>query len=252
MGLFDIFKRSDSNMQNNQINLNKEQIILQKEEKLNLRKEKFEIILRKNDLDNIIAKVAFVIDKSGSMSRLYKNGFVQETLERIIPIAIKFDDNESLDMWYFSSGFRRLPPVNRSNYAFYVEDEILRKYNEWGSTYYAPVMEDVYKKYAYEEPSDIPAYVIFITDGENFDHEETRQILIESSRKPIFWQFIGIGDEDFRFLKELDNLSGRYIDNANFFSVNDLNRISDDELYNRMMREFSSYIQEIRKLGMIR
>ena len=39
-------------------------------------------------------------------------------------------------------------------------------------------------------------------------------------------------------------MTGRYIDNANFFSVNDLESISDEELYNRLLAEYPVWIKE--------
>ncbi|MDA7026849.1 VWA domain-containing protein [Bacillus sp. CLL-7-23] len=50
-----------------------------------------------------------------------------------------------------------------------------------------------------EKPT--PTLVFFITDGDNLDQGETRNIVYASSKLPIFWQFVGIGDQDFTFLK---------------------------------------------------
>ena len=34
------------------------------------------------------------MDYSGSMSTLYRDGIVQELVERLFPLALEFDDNE--------------------------------------------------------------------------------------------------------------------------------------------------------------
>ncbi|QGU95657.1 VWA domain-containing protein [Clostridium bovifaecis] len=186
------------------------------------------------------------MDISGSMRKLYKSGVVQNILERIYPLATKFDDDGSLDMWIFSHSFNKLSAVVEENFDTYIEAEILNKKpsSSWGRTEYAPVMEDVISTYKY---SKIPAYVIFITDGQNSDKTKTKQALIEASNYPIFWQYVGIGFEEFEFLKRLDELKGRAIDNANFFQLNDIMSVSDEELYNRLLNEFPDWYKEIHK-----
>ena len=59
----------------------------------------------------------------------------------------------------------------------------------------------------------------------------------------FFIQFIGIGSETFEFLDRLDNLTGRKIDNANFFKVSDIRKMTDDQLYSGLMNEYPSWYQ---------
>lgn len=63
------------------------------------------------------------------------------------------------------------------------------------------------------------------------------------SKTPIFIQFVGIGNERFRFLEKLDDLDGRYVDNANFFSISDINKIQDHELYSLLLKEYPQWLQ---------
>ena len=74
----------------------------------------------------------------------------------------------------------------------------------------------------------------------------------EISDKPIFWKFIGIGNERFTFLEELDDMSGRVIDNADFVKIENISNISDDELYKLLMQEFSEWWTEAEKKGIIK
>lgn len=101
-------------------------------------------------------------------------------------------------------------------------------------------------------PADLPTYVIFITDGDNGDHAEAERAVREASAAPIFFQFVGIGRESFPFLSKMDTMSGRVIDNANFFSVSNLGQKSDDELYKLLLTEFPSYVKEARTKGLIK
>jgi len=222
-----------------ELNLTKEQSLVN----LDLRKKDIiSLCMEKPILNTQKSRVAVVMDFSGSMGRLYRDGTVQAVLERLLPIAMQFDDNGEMELWTFDDGFRRFPNITINNFYGYVQREILDKQYHMGTTYYAPVIKDVTKKYMQEEPANLPNYVLFITDGDNFDKSETKNIMTEYSKYPIFWQFVGIGDEEFSFLKKLDDMSGRYVDNADFFSLNDFQRIDDNELYRRLLTEYPQWL----------
>lgn len=264
MGLLDFFKShknemgkievSGSNenkeMKNiyNGSNVNSDDAML----KLNIRKETLSVCLKKKNLTNVVAKVGVSLDKSYSMIRQYNSGHVQEVIERLLPLALKFDDDGVLDMWAFSNGSVRLDQVTEKDFINYIPRSFMKKHECKGGTEYAPVINDIVAKYVTEEPSDIPAYIIFLTDGENCDKAETRKAILNAAEYNIFFQFVGIGDENFKFLKELDNIEGRKIDNANFFEVNSLGDLSDEELYNKLMSEFPIWLREAKKLGMVK
>lgn len=210
---------------------------------LDLRKQNIvQLCLTKPTLVDQPARVAVVMDYSGSMSSLFRNGTVQSILERLLPIAMQFDDNGEMEVWLFENGFRRMPSMNLSNFYGYVQREILDKGYHMGGTEYAPVMRDVYNKYINEEPANLPNYVLFITDGANSDKAATQTVITEASRYPIFWQFVGIGGSDFPFLEKLDDLKGRYVDNADFFALNDFRSIEDNELYSRLLTEYPGWL----------
>lgn len=238
MGFFSFKKEKNKVNQND----NAVPILTEKVEKINLRKETVRVCLQKKNIADMKARVALVLDESGSMHSQYMRGKVQDIVERILPIALNLDDNGELDVWSFSNGFRRAASVTVDNMGDYVNREILHKNPEFSGTQYAPVMNDVAKEYLQDEPVDYPSYVIFITDGDTFDSKESENIIKKLSKHNIFWQFVGIGNADFSFLEELDTMDGRFIDNANFFSLNDIERISDADLYNRLFEEFPSWI----------
>ncbi len=232
-------------------------VSLSKEEvraKVDLRKTVLTSVLEKKPLLYPVNRVGVVIDKSGSMRKAFKEGYVQEVIERLFPIALEFDDNGELDVWLFNDEYIRMPSVNRDNLYNYVQDNIMTGMAAkfWGQTKYAPVMEDVYTKYVREEPSDIPSYVIFITDGNNSDKANTKNIITRASEQNIFWQFIGIGDEKFEFLQRLDGLKGRTVDNANFFAANDISLTEDRELYDLLLSEYPDWQIEAKRLGILK
>lgn len=66
-------------------------------------------------------------------------------------------------------------------------------------------------------------------------------------RRGLFNSF----QSDFSFLEKLDDLSGRYIDNADFFSVEDPQHVSDHELYDLLMQEYPSWVRAASTKGLI-
>lgn len=63
-------------------------------------------------------------------------------------------------------------------------------------------------------------------------------------------RFAGGGSE-FAFLEELDDLTGRFVDNANFFAVEDPATIPDDALYELLMGEYPGWLQLARQGGLL-
>ena len=108
---------------------------------------------------NIAARVVFVLDHSGSMRTMYRNGTVQEVLERIFPIAMHFDDNAEMEFYWFDNKYKELDPVNYGNLDGYVQNVILSRDDHFGQTCYAPVMNEIIRRYAKQQPSGIPTFV---------------------------------------------------------------------------------------------
>lgn len=251
--------------------------------------KKAAISLEKNKLTNVKAKVAFIFDASGSMYSQYAHNKVQEALNRVFPLGVHFDDDEQLETWAFALKSMKLSNVEFSNYKDYVEKED-GGWNKWMNKLNAAhnnepeVIKDVIKHFTKQEykpntvevektgflgfgkkkelvavknefakqiDSKTPILVLFMSDGGIDRNSEIEQLMRWSSSLPIFWQFIGIGGSSYGALQNLDNLSGRYIDNANFFSINDLASISESELYDRMMEEFPKWLEEAYKKGLI-
>lgn len=196
----------------------------------------------KIDMTKHTARVALAMDYSGSMDWLYDDGSVQAVVTRLLPIALKFDDNGELESWLFSNSKERLKPVTTENYDDYVKRVMRKAHMRMGGTNYAPVLKDMVYYYKDKHPSTIPAFIMFITDGDNFDKYETNEIIRELSNYNIFVQFVGIGDDDFSYLKKLDDLSGRAHDNTGFITVQDMNKMDDTTLYTALLRQYKDWL----------
>lgn len=195
----------------------------------------------KTNMANHTARVALAMDYSGSMDDMFRSGSVQDVVTRLLPIALKFDDNGELESWLFSNGQERLEPVTASNYERYVKNVMMNARMHMGGTEYAPVLRDIVK--CYKNSSNIPAFIMFITDGDNWDAYETDAIIRELSNYNMFVQFVGIGTgTDFAYLKKLDNLSGRKYDNTGFIAVADMNKLNDQQLYTEILRQYNEWL----------
>lgn len=226
--------------------------------------KKARVVLEKKQLINVQAEIVLAIDISGSMHNLFSKGIVQEVVERLLGIGMNMDANKSIDIFAFNTSGYEVGSVSEGNHSGYVQSTMLRKVRVGGGTNYAPPMNLIVNKYGAEKkkglsglfskkptPPSNPTFVFFITDGDNFDKQEAERVIRAASNQPIFWQFVGLGNERFSFLQKLDDLSGRFVDNADFFSVNDITRISDEELYDKLLTEFPSWLNEVKSKGLL-
>ncbi|MDS4068821.1 MAG: VWA domain-containing protein [Candidatus Competibacter sp.] len=195
------------------------------------------------------AQVVLVLDISASMNALYQSGAIQRVIERILGLAVTFDDDGRIDLLLFGTHAYQLPPVTLDEIDGYVERVILAQYKIREATNYAPPLRLLSNKYRTLQPA--PVFVIFLTDGGNADKPASAEAIRELSSQPVFVQFVGIGKEDFPFLHKLDELPGRMIDNAGFMRVNDIDAIKDLELYDRLLSEFPRWLVEARERGLL-
>lgn len=220
--------------------------------------KKAAISLQKYGLEEHRAKVALCLDISISMSNLYQSGLVQSFVEKILALGCRLDDDGAIDIFLFGAEGHQPDPVTYKDFNGYV-NRIIRLHPLEPDTRYSTAIEMVrthYTNYKYErsEPlqSDIPVYVMFLTDGQPSDKSASTRALKNASFEPIFWQFMGVGNSDFSYLEKLDDLSGRYIDNADFFSVSSLNQYSDEQLYSKLINEYPSWLKQASAKGLLK
>jgi len=256
-----------------------DQVLKQKSPEIYTLVQKADLALKEKNLTDHSARVALCLDISASMSSLYRTGKVQALAERTLALGCRFDDNGAIDIFLFGSGSHEAGAMTLDNFKGFVKN-ITDKYPLEGGTRYGLAIETIRKFYfpdakgqKREQPvsADSPVYVMFITDGETLDQQYTETQIKWAAYEPIFWQFMGLGESkkdvkaggikgffsrmikpDFGFLEQLDEMGGRFVDNANFFSIKDPADIADDELYALMMREYPEWLKTARTKGLIR
>lgn len=233
------------------------------------------ISLEKVGLGSHQAKVCLVLDISGSMSSLYAQGLVQAFAERILALGCRFDDDGEIDVFLFGRNVHQPAAMTLANFSDYAK-QVLRLHPLEGDTNYGKAIEAVRKFYfpqngGKDTPpaatlAEVPVYVMFVTDGGTSDKSFTERQVRAASFEPIFWQFMGIGkgrkskakllasfaDSNFPFLEKLDDLSGRFLDNAGFFAVASPDEYPDAELYALMMEEYPEWLKQARQKGLLR
>ncbi|MBD1939952.1 VWA domain-containing protein [Microcoleus sp. FACHB-68] len=239
-------------------------IDITKKANISLLKTKVDIVLTKKGITNVVARVALVLDISGSMLQQYTSGAVQAFLERIVPVASRLDNDGKLDVWFFGSTFKRTKSVHETNVDGYVQEECgekkrsflilktpsLMKELGFGNNE-ARVIQDVIKKYTQEMPDKLPTFIVFLSDGGVTDEQGITKAVVDAAKYPIFWQFVGLAGSNYGILERLDTMGGRIVDNADFFQVDDLGKITDEQLYERLLNEFPGWIKQARAKGIL-
>ena len=227
---------------------------------------KVRFILEKKQVHQIVAEVIATLDLSGSTRDLYYSGTMQEAIQRVVPVAINFDDNGELPVYGFNDkdDISVLPALTAGNYAGYVLREIINKSSvkKWGGTDYAPVLRQVLRDLEFMKSrptgrktggflgmggtaemteslgktskTGLPAIVYHFTDGENNDQDDTVRLLQACADlgAPIYFNCVGVGHATFAFLKKIaDDLP-----NVEFTQITDLAATaSTDEIYDHLL-----------------
>ncbi|MEU8803305.1 VWA domain-containing protein [Spirillospora sp. NPDC048819] len=200
------------------------------------------------------AAVYLVLDRSGSMRRYYKDGTVQHLAEQALALAAHLDDDGVVPVVFFDKDAYPPVEVGLDRYQGRINEEHERL-GHMGTTNYAAAMQAVVDHYR-AAGTNAPAFVIFQTDGSPDSRSQAQKVLCDASTLPVFWQFIGFGDDEFKFLRKLDDLpvpGKRAVDNASFFPAGtDPRAIADSDLYDSLMEEFPSWLVAARAAGILR
>jgi len=216
--------------------------------------------LKKHEVEGKGVKVYFVADHSGSMSQWYANGAVQRIAAQTLALGAELDDDGSVEAWYYGYGASdvftiSLDENSPDSYVGWVD----RTHNSqsWGHTDTAAAIRAV-SRYHAQHGGGLPGLVVFQTDGSPWTggsqaaaRRDTETALIQASydkdTENLFFAFVGFGTEKtVDFLFTLDKLKGRKHDNASAMAVEDFRRITDSQLFDGVLGEFTTeFLPEI-------
>lgn len=240
--------------------------------RLSLRKEQIAVSLAKHGVSGLTARVILVLDASGSMGALYTRGTMAGVTERMAAVAAQLDDDGEMQAWTFASNPARLP------------DLVVGELPEWLALHVRvgqvslfgrkkpprgllpgqvdmravgiqneeqKVIAEV-RAFVRDHPVSDPTLVLFFSDGGVYRDAEIERELRAAVEEPVFWQFIGLGRAQYGVLERFDTLPGRRVDNVGFFAADDIEKVPDAELYERLLSEFPSWVRTARQLGILR
>ncbi|MGW6566992.1 VWA domain-containing protein [Streptomyces sp. NPDC054975] len=240
--------------------------------RLSLRKEQVAVSLRKHGAAGVTARVVLVLDASGSMSSLYSKGVVADVVERMAAVAAQLDDDGEMQAWTFASNAARLPDLRLAELPDWlrlhvrVGELVLFRRSRKPRNGLAPGQLDMrdigiqneeqkaiaqVRAFVRENPVAVPTLVLFFSDGGVYRDAQIERELREAVEEPIFWQFVGLGRSHYGVLERFDTMAGRRVDNVGFFAVDDIGRVPDAELYDRLLSEFPSWITAAGRAGIL-
>ncbi|MEU9985756.1 VWA domain-containing protein [Streptomyces sp. NPDC048045] len=214
------------------------------------------VCLRKHGLDGLRAAVYLVVDYSGSMKPYYADGSVQALADRVLGLSAHLDDDGRVPVIFFSTDIDAVTDIALDGHEGRIE-RIAAGLGHMGRTSYHLAMDAVIDHYL-DSGATAPALVVFQTDGGPVNKLAAERYLCKAAKLPLFWQFVGFGDPDsrqFDFLRKLDELAvpgKRLVDNAGFFHAgHDPRRVSDTDLYDRLVGEFPHWLAAARAAGVV-
>ncbi|MFD5266831.1 VWA domain-containing protein [Streptomyces sp. NPDC058335] len=249
-----------------------EQLPVDMRKRLSLRKEQVAVSLRKRGAAGVSARVVLVLDASGSMSFLYSGGVVADVVERMAAVAAELDDDGEMQAWTFASDPARLPDlrlgelpewlrlhVRVGEISLFRRSKKPRKGLQPGQVDMRSVgIQNEEQKviaqvrdYVRANPAAAPTLVLFFSDGGVYRDAAIEKELRAAAAEPIFWQFVGLGRSNYGVLERFDALPGRRVDNVGFFAVDDIRTVPDQELYDRLLSEFPSWLTAAGQAGIL-
>jgi hypothetical protein len=214
------------------------------------------VSLTKHGLNGQRAAVYMVVDYSGSMRPYYQDGSVQALADRVLGLSAHLDDDGTVPVVFFSTDIDAVTDIALVNHQGCIE-QIVSGLGHMGRTSYHLAMDAVIDHYL-DSGSKDPALVVFQTDGGPINKLAAERYLCKAAKLPLFWQFVGFGDpgsRQFEFLRKLDELAvpqKRAVDNAGFFHAgSDPRKVSDAELYDRIVGEFPQWLAAARAMGIV-
>ncbi|MEV1006277.1 VWA domain-containing protein [Streptomyces sp. NPDC049881] len=244
--------------------------------RLSLRKQHVTVNLAKRGAAGTRARVVLVLDASGSMAKLYAARVVHDVVERMAAVAAALDDDGEMQAWTFASKPARLPDLRVAGLPEWLELHVrgseialLRRRKKakegadralragqvdmsrigFGNEEHLVIRE--VREFVTQQPRQEPTLVLFFSDGGVYRNDLIERELRATEPLPVFWQFVGLGNAGFGVLERFDTLPDRTIDNVGFFSVGDIARVPDEELYERLLSEFPTWLAEARRTGVV-
>ncbi len=215
------------------------------------------VSLTKHGLDGLRAAVYLVVDYSGSMRPYYKDGSVQALADQVLGLSAHLDDDGTVPVVFFSTDVDAVTGIALADHRGKVE-RIVAGLGHMGKTSYHLAMDAVIDHYL-DSGSAEPALVVFQTDGGPINKLAAQRYLCKAARLPAVLAVHRLrrpGQQAVRLPAQARRAAvpgKRVVDNAGFFHAGeDPRKVSDAELYDRLVGEFPKWLVAARAQGIVR
>ncbi|PBC38545.1 hypothetical protein CJ179_38780 [Rhodococcus sp. ACS1] len=207
--------------------------------------DKAGISLSKRNLDGIRAEAVLIADYSGSMHRDYANGTVQKIVERALGFSLQIDIDGKIPVIRFGSDVFEPVEVTMANYQNVTATQLTK--GMMGSTNLAAALRVLLDEAAVTES---PIFAVIVTDGAPDSEAAVETLVRQLSHYPVFLKFVSI--QPVSFLKKLDKLPGRLVDNVNSQHISDVQGMTDSDFAEAMTAEWDKWIAAATLAGVLR
>jgi len=220
---------------------------------LNMRKTIFEKCVAKKKAVNNKIEVEIAIDNSGSMPSLYRNGTIQTIIEALFPFASYYNENQELSLCTFSDDVKIQIPVSEDNLYNYTIDEIImnQTLTVCGSRNFFPVMSYILEKHNKINIPSCSRLVFLITNGDAYDKDSYRKLLINNVKANLFWQFINLETNWQQNFIQDNQISEQCVNNIGFLRFPMDSPVFSEKLYDLILNKFLLWEKEARIKGII-
>lgn len=210
--------------------------------------KKARVSLDKKGIGSQRFAVYLVLDHSLSMRSFYSSDIMQRFADQVLALSVNVDDDGVVPVIMFDSVVHDPEEIRLDSYQGSVA-RIIASAGRMGTTAYHAAIDAVVRMHAESGATD-PGLVIFQTDGRPDNERWAKESMIAASEHPLFFSFVGFGDDDFDFLNKLDKLKGRKVDNASFFAAG-RGTMDPSALYDGILHEVPDWLRDSRAAGVI-
>lgn len=198
-----------------------------------------------------------LLDESGSMGPFFRDGTVQEIVERALAWSATKDSDGMAPFGAFGSHHIWHEEVDLTNVTNIVDNNGWRP---WGSTNLASSLQailDMIRDMGDGWQMD-PILLFIVTDGSPDDQEAVKRLICELSQYPVFVKILRVGNDPWakKFTEFLDDMEShspgsRLFDNVDCPEDSLRRSMSDDAFNEAMTQETDSSLAGMKAVGLV-
>jgi hypothetical protein len=201
----------------------------------------------------VVWNVIGLLDESGSMGRFFRDGTVQEIVDRVLAWSASVDADGLVPFGAFGSHHIWHGDVDLTSVNNVVQTN---GWAPWGSTNLADSLKTILElvKEMGDGWQENPILLFIVTDGMPDNQALVKKYIQELSQYPVFIKILRVGNDPGAkaFVEDLDNMvDGRLMDNVEAPDDGLHKGMPDDEFNKAMIHDMDKYIAEATAAGLL-